>query len=189
MPITVAPVAAMSDDALGDTVGGSSYEVFGVDAARFDRSVYVTVRTNFPAAEVGRGGDLRLVVGGTVYGLAVNTHSIANNGQVVAGDLYRGATFRGGTVVSSVPTFIDTYASRISGRSAVTVVRTPDRPWSYEIQARVDLAGFPGYQPGDTVLAGWSMYCGNDTDDVVIEPEEETDIALTTARFNGQRLE
>jgi hypothetical protein len=189
MPITVAPVAAMSDDPVGDTVGGSSFEVFGLDAARFDRSLYFTVRTNYNPADVGGGGDLRLVVGNTVYGLAVNTHTIANGSQVLAGDLYRGATFKAGTTVTTVPTFIDAYTGRVSGRSVVNVARTTDRPWSYEIQARVDLAGFADYQPGTTVTASWSMYCGNDTDDVSIQPDEmRPDIQMVSGSLQKTKV-
>ncbi|MFO0950516.1 MAG: CARDB domain-containing protein [Isosphaeraceae bacterium] len=190
-PVTVASVAALNEDALNDAVGGNSYEVFGVDAARNGNTLQVLVRTNFQADKGGSstGGDIRLVVGGVVYGLAVNPHTTSNGGALVKGDLYRGATFQGGTTVSSVPTFINTYSSRVSGRSSVQVVPTPERPWAYEIRANVDLAAIQDYRPGGTVQAGWAMYCGNDTSVVEIKPDDTpVDVALVSAGFDKNLL-
>lgn len=185
IPITVASRAALSDDALNDVYGGTSegYEVYGLDAARFGRTLHVRVRTNYRPDQVGGGGDLRLVIGGQLYGLAVNTHSIAGGGMVYAGQLYAGATFLNGTSVATVPTFIDTFTSRIAKQSTVRVLKTPTAPWAYQIEATLNLAAVPSYQPGDSVQVSWAMYCGNDTDDVTIQPEA-SDIELRSAKIS-----
>lgn len=170
-PLTLAPVASMTDDPLGDVIAGSAlggYEVYGVDAARVGRSLQFVVRTNYQPNTSG-GGDVRLVVGDDVYGIAVNTYTTESGLRVRRGDLYRGATFLPGTVVPEVPTYLDTYASRVSGRSSVRVVRTPDRPWAYELRGSVELSAIR-VDAGDEVQVGWSMYCGNDTSTTTITP-------------------
>lgn len=191
IPIQYVSVAATSVDALRDTVGGSSYEVFGIAASRLNRTLSVVVRTNFEANRTGSstGGDLKLIVGGKTYGLAVNNRTIANNVQVLAGALYKGASFKGGTTVRTVPTFIDTFTSRIVGRSSVSVVPTPGRPWLYEIRASLDLGALAEYRAGRTITASWAMYCGNDTDDVVIKPDDPDISLLTASRTAAGKIE
>lgn len=189
VPLFVGQTAAQSDDALGDTVGGSGFEVFGVDAGRLGRDLIFRVRTNFQPDRSGSstGGDVRLVVGDRTYGLAVNSHAVADGRQLRAGHLYARAAFRGGTIVEEVPTFIDDFTTHVSGRSAVRVTATPGRPWAYELSGRVDLRALDGYESGDDVQVGWAMYCGNDTDEVDVRPEDP-DFILASAGFDGDRL-
>ena len=181
IPIVVAERAFRSEGDASEPVGGDGYRVFGIEAAELADRYYVRVRTNYPPNR-GAGGDLHIVAGDTTYGLSVATHTIADGSQVHAGELYTGAAFLMGTHVHSVPTFIDSYATRITGKSSVEVLEVQDQPWRYEILATID-AGALGAGDFQGFTAGWSMYCGNDTDRVFLPPPEAApDLAGTQFR-------
>lgn len=166
-------LAVTSVDPLGDTIGGSGFEVFGIDSAQVDDLLLFRVRTNYDPQKSYQGnssggGDLLLTVGNRRYGLAVNTHAAGGN-EVVAGDLYAGATFLNGTNDSTVPTFLRSYTQRISGQSSVRYQSVSGLAWSYEVVGAIRLAAL-GLRAGESVSLSWAMYCGNDTDDVTIQP-------------------
>ena len=181
MAIFVADRAYVSERLTISPVGGSSYAVLGIEAADLGTTYHVRVRTNF-RPDGGSGGDLHLVAGGTTYGLCVKTHTIADGSQVSAGELYAGAEFLRGTVVKSVPTFINRYTARITGKSTVQVLATSDEDWDYEILATFQADAFPLGPEGFSV--GWAMYCGNDTDEVEV-PEEKPDLMLSDLAFQN----
>lgn len=173
IPIYMYPLAAVSVDPLNDTIGGDEYEVFGVEAAQAGHQIHFRIRTNYdPASKAGSGGDIRIESGGTVYGLALSGHSVDDGSRVIAGDLYVGAEFRMGSVVGNVPAFIRSYTAHISHRSWVTYHETTgDVDWGFEIEGGFEIEAVGGYATGQIVIR-WSMWCGNDTDDVPIDPEE-----------------
>ncbi len=180
IPVNAADLAAFSADALDDTDGGSSYEVFGVEAAQRGQSILFRVRTNFDADSTS-AGDLFLRVGDRQYGLALHTHTVDNGARVVAGNLYVGAEFLGGTRHPEVPAFIRSYSDVISGRSSIGVVETSGNPWSHEIVGSFDVSAITGLEPGDSIEIGWSMYCGNDTDEVEIQPDYQVRVVQLIA--------
>ncbi|MBL8815570.1 MAG: pre-peptidase C-terminal domain-containing protein [Planctomyces sp.] len=174
VPVYVLDRASTSQDVLGDMVGGSGYEVFGIDAGQMGGALRFRVRTNYnpskPFTGTGTGGgDLRLQFGGQTYGLAINSHQTLA-GQVAAGDLYTGVTFYSGTTVRTVPTFISGYSQRITGKSSVQFEEVSGRPWKYEISVSIDTSALPAAAAAG-ITASWAMYCGNDTDDVSIIPD------------------
>jgi pimeloyl-ACP methyl ester carboxylesterase len=174
IPVYVWDKSNTSTDALGDMVGGSSYEVFGIDAGQIANTLGFRVRTNYnpakPFTGTGTGGgDMRFTFGGQTYGLAVNSHQTIN-GEVAAGDLYAGATFYPGSTVETVPTFISGYSRRISGKSSVKFEEVRGKPWKYEINVSIQASALPTTAAAG-ITASWAMYCGNDTDDVNITPD------------------
>jgi hypothetical protein len=180
IPVYAVDVAACSEDALGDTDGGSGYEVFGVDAGQRDQTMYFRVRTNYNADSSG-GGDIDLKLGSQRFGLALHTRTLADGSRVVAGDLYGGVTFSGGTLHPEVPSFIKSYTTHVAGKSEVLVVPTPDAPWRYEILGNFELSALTGLQQNTPIDIGWSMSCGNDTDEADIEPDYDVKVVKLTA--------
>ncbi|MEZ6098895.1 MAG: dockerin type I domain-containing protein [Pirellulaceae bacterium] len=181
IPIEVRSNTAWSDDAIGDTVGGSGYEVFGMESFVRGSTLSFRVRTNYNPSKPYSGhstggGDMLLQIGGVTYGLAVNTHELEQQaGEVVAGNLYRGASFRGGTTVSEVPTFIASYTEEIEGASTVSFEESAGTPWGYIISGTIELEDIDDFDWGDEISISWAMYCGNDTDEVVIIPDRPDD--------------
>ena len=180
-PLIATNVASVTIDALGDTIGGSGYEIFSAEAAQVGNRIQFRVLTNFlPNGDNGgdvydsTGGDVHLNVGGDIWGLAVRDHSIPDGRNVRAGDLYSGAEFRGGTVDSSVPTFINAYSQQISGRSSIEAREVAGFEWQYEITGEIELDALTGFEYGETIEIGWAMYCGNDWAEAPIEPEQQS---------------
>ncbi|MBN2217530.1 MAG: pre-peptidase C-terminal domain-containing protein [Pirellulales bacterium] len=190
--VLVAERAYGSGRVTSDPVGGNRYSVAGIEAAEVAGQYYIRVRTSYPP-DKGRGGDLHIVVGDTVFGLCVHSHTIADGTRVIAGDLYQEAEFLMGTCVSSVPTFIDSYTTHIPGKSSVQVIETPDENWGYEIIATIDtdvltssaVASTTSSEESAEFCAGWSMYCGNDTDRVCV-PEDKPDLAVRAFSYDSE---
>jgi hypothetical protein len=164
--VRVVDEALAGDEPLGDAVGGSAYEVFGVEAGRIGDEVQFRVRTNYNPRS--RGGDVYLNLGGSfdrgngrLAGIAVNTRTALNGAPLTAGSLYTGARFQRGLLLAQHPTFISDFAAEVTGRSAVRVIETPGSPWRYEIVGSFFLSDLGG-RPGDSLQIGWAMYCGND---------------------------
>lgn len=175
-------VSAFAEDEYGDSVGSNdTYEVYGVDVYQNESLLHFRVRTNYDPLKnsytgTGQGGgDVRVVIDGVPYGIAVNDHQ-AGTQPVTTGELYVGAEFLGGAVVDEVPTFIDTYTSIISGATTVSYEQvsetTSANEWKFELTGTLDLALIPGYEYEQEVEISWAMYCGNDTDDVTIKPQD-----------------
>lgn len=196
VPIYVTDYAAsFAEDEIGDAVGGAGFEVFGLDTYQDGNQLTFRVRTNYNpnkpsyTGNSSGGGDLRLATGGRQYALAVNNHQ-AGSAPVVAGDLYVDAEYLPGTTVSSVPSFIDSYGATVSGISTVSTAEIDDADWQYELIGTVDLSQLPGYEFGDSVGISWAMYCGNDTDTVVVVPDEpDTDDGDGSVDFVATRIE
>lgn len=166
IPVRVFAEAFPGEDADVEAVGGSSYEVFGVDLARDDGVFTWRVRTNYDP--LASGGDIYVNVGGsftegggTLSAIAVRDRTTETGQSVTAGQVLRDVDFRGGTIRQHNPIYAMSYSSSLTGIASVEVTSTPDRPWRYEINGVIPLAAI-GADQGDSVEFGWGMYCGND---------------------------
>ncbi len=167
LPITIVDRVLRSDEVVGDAVGGSSYEVHGVDAGRVGDLLRFRIRTNFNPLSSG-GGDVYLNLGGSyrngtgnVFGLPLQDRQSRSGQSLVAGAVYADAVFRRGTVRSEHPTYIDSFGQSIPSAASVRVDTVDGSDWQYEIIGEVDLAEL-GVDGTTAVEVGWTMYCGND---------------------------
>ena len=157
-----------------DPIGGSSYEVYGIDAGITGGKIFFRVKTNYNAA-TSSGGDIHLTFGEQTYGIAVNSHTTSDEQVVFKGDLYSGATFKGGTVVGSVPTFIDTYETHITGMSSIEVRAVEGQEWRYEVFGQIEESALTSTGSGtdNSIDISWAMYCGNDTAEVEVPVQND----------------
>jgi hypothetical protein len=171
VPIRVFEKAYFSRNA-NHALGGSSYQVYGLEAGVNGTRVDFRVLTNF-AAETN-GGDLYINVGGrwqegtgTTHGIAVDANTPYRD-SLEPGDLYTDARFRTGVVVGNRPTFITGWSGRVSGRSSAIVSSRAGLPTTYVIEGSFDTSDLPGYH-GQSIQLAWSPYCGNDNADLIIQ--------------------
>lgn len=169
VPVRVFEEAYQGEDSGKPAVGGGAYEVFGVDLAREGDIFTYRVRTNYnPLAS---GGDVYINVGGSfvtgggrLSGIAVRDKKTATGQVTVAGQLYTGATFLGGSIHHERPIYVQSYQAAVSGVATANVSTTTGRKWKYEINGQVSRAAI-GAGEDDSVEIGWGMYCGNDFSD------------------------
>ncbi len=186
VPIQVFDRAYYALDGQGDALGGSGYEVYGVEAGLIGSVVHYRVLTNYQAA--ASGGDVYINVGGTwqegtgtVHGIAVNALSSYRQ-MLSAGDLYTDATFRTGVIFSTRPTFITDSIGHVSGSSTAVVSSPAGIPSAYQVEGTFDTAALPGYVDQSIQIA-WAMYCGNDIGDVLIPGTSAPDLAVTSVKY------
>lgn len=187
-PIQVFERAYYSEEAMDDATGGSGYEVGGIEAGIIGDRVYYRVLSNFPP--IDRGGDIYINVGGlwqdhdptdVVHGIAVNA-TTAYRSPLTPGDLYSNATFRTGIYHRDRPTFISSHQGHSTGHSAAEVTSPAGTKTTYQIEGLFDLSALPGYD-GQSIQLAWSMYCGNDIDEVIIPGRDGPDLAITSIKY------
>ena len=167
LPITIVDRVLGSDEVVGDAVGGSGYEVHGVDAGRVGDLLRFRIRTNYNPLSSG-AGDVYLNLGGSyrtgsgsVLGLVLQDRQSRSGQSLVAGTVYGDAEFRRGTVRREHPSYIDSYGESFPAAASVRVDSVVGVDWEYEIIGEVDLAEL-GVDDTTPVEVGWTMYCGND---------------------------
>jgi len=167
--------AYVTDDPLGDAIGGGEYEVHGVEAGILDALVHYRLRTDYDPQSYG--GDVYLNSGGTwqsddgaAHGIAVRDHA-SLPGDVEAGCLYTAARFSAGTVAPEWPIQrpyrVEEWTAQVSGSSAAEVAQRIGVDWRYEIGGYFDPLALPDVD-GQAIQLAWTMSCGNDVADVTV---------------------
>ncbi|MBN1851577.1 MAG: hypothetical protein JW829_02600 [Pirellulales bacterium] len=152
------------DDPIGDVVGGfgTGYEIYSIEIGITGDRMDFRVRTNFNPRS--RGGDVILEFGNELAAIAVESRQLDNGQEVIRGDFYRDISLLMGRVVPW-PYRIAEWQEWITGYSGISVIDDIIcMGVDFALFGWLDFAACGGLPD----CVGWTMWCGNDWVEIVI---------------------